>query len=242
LRSGLDLIAISIANRVSFISRSAATDMLGPDAGSRAKVVYNGVPPVTSNTGTSPPPIELLFVGTNTERKRVELLPLILADVRRRRPGAKLRIVGFNREENPELLSLARELGVLDAIEFAGRIPSGALGCYYRSACVLLVPSAYEGLPMVILEAMQHRLPVVATRVSGHPEVIDDGVNGLLVPLDDPAAMANAALRLLDDASLGARFGDHGQSVVAGRFSVERQVAAYLAEYEELIRSRSHSS
>ena len=238
VRSGLDRIALKFADHVSFISRSAATDVLGEDAGARATVVYNGVPRASPVTHSPSLPTELLYVGTNTERKRVELLPLILFEVRRQRSDARLRIVGFDRDENSELVSLARELGVLDAIEFAGRIQSGALGRYYRSARVLLVPSAYEGLPMVILEAMQHGIPVVATRVSGHPEVIVDGVNGLLVPLDDPAAMADAAVRVLEDPSLEARFGAHARSVANERFSVERQVSAYLAEYERLVRSR----
>jgi glycosyltransferase involved in cell wall biosynthesis len=241
VRSGLDRIAISFADRVSFISRSAATDVLGSNAGARATVVYNGVPPVVLDTDAPAPPIELLFVGTNTGRKRVELLPLVLAQVRRRRLDARLRIVGLGRDENPELVSLAAELGVLDAIEFAGRVRSGSLARYYRSALALLVPSAYEGLPMVILEAMQHGLAVVATRVSGHPEVIEDGVNGLLVPLDDPAAMANAVLRVLEDASLRAQLGAHGRSAAAGRFSVERQIAGYLGEYDRLVRSRERA-
>lgn len=240
VRSGLDRVAIAFADRVSFISRSAATDVLGPEAGAHATVVYNGLPPAGHDAEAPAPPTALLFVGTNTERKRVELLPLILAEVRRRQPEARLRIVGFEKGENPEIVSLARELGVLDAIEFAGRVRSGELGRHYRSARVLLVPSAYEGLPMVILEAMQHGLAVVATRVSGHPEVIEDGVNGLLVPLDDPAAMANAALRVLEDEPLRARLGAHGRSVAANRFSVERQIASYLVEYERLVRSRGH--
>jgi glycosyltransferase involved in cell wall biosynthesis len=238
VRSGLDRIAFSFADRVSFISRSAATDVLGSNEGAGATVVYNGLPSPALDTGAPVPQTELLFVGTNTERKRVELLPLILAEVRQRRPDARLRIVGFDQCENPELVCLARELGILDAIEFAGRVPSGALGPYYRAARVLLVPSAYEGLPMVILEAMQHGVPVVATRVSGHPEVIEDGVNGLLVPLDDPAEMANAALRVLEDAPLGAQFGAQGRFVAGSRFSVERQIAGYLTEYERLVRSR----
>ena len=242
VRSGLDRIAIALTDSVSFISRSAAADVMGTDAGSSAVVIYNGVPPAAPDNRAMLQPAELLYVGANTERKRVELLPFILAGVRRQRPDARLRVVGFDRHENPEVVSLARELGVLDAIDFAGRVGSGELGLYYRSARVLLVPSAYEGLPMVILEAMQHGLPVVATRVSGHPEVIEDGTNGLLVPLDDPAAMAGAALRILQDPSLEARFGAAGRTVVAERFSVERQTAAYLAKYEQLVRSRERES
>jgi glycosyltransferase involved in cell wall biosynthesis len=242
IRSGLDRAAIALADRVSFISRSAATDVLGSDSGARATIVYNGVQTAAPDSNASVAPTELLFVGANTERKRVELLPLILADVGRQRPEARLRIVGFERSENPELVSLARELRVLDKIEFAGRVRSDLLASHYRSARVLIVPSVYEGLPMVILEAMQHGLAVVATRVSGHPEVIEDGVNGLLVPLDDPTAMANAVLRLFDDPSLLARYGTAGRSVVHSQFSVERQVAAYLSEYEGLLRSPAPAS
>jgi glycosyltransferase involved in cell wall biosynthesis len=89
---------------------------------------------------------------------------------------------------------------------------------------------------------MQHGLPVVATHVSGHPEVIEHGVTGLLVPVDDPAAMANAALRILGDSSLEAHLGDAGLTVVSSNFSVERQVAAYIAEYKKLVRSRKRTS
>lgn len=237
LRTGLDNAAMRLADRVTFISRSAARDVLGPDAGSRATVIYNGVPSAP-DIGTSLPSTELLFVGSNTERKRVELLPLILAHVRQQRPNARLRIVGLAANENQELVSLAHEHKVLDAIEFAGRVKPGELGPYYRSAKVLLVPSAYEGLPMVILEAMQHGLPVVATRVSGHPEVIEDAVNGFLVPLDNPPAMSNAVLRILEDASLGARFSATAQSAVCDRFSVDQQMSSYVAEYEQLARTR----
>jgi glycosyltransferase involved in cell wall biosynthesis len=233
-RSALDRIAIGLTDQVSFISRSAATDVLGAEAAIHASVVYNGVPPLKPETAGAAPNTDLLFVGANTERKRVELLPLTLAEVRRKKTDATLRIVGFDRQENPEVVLLARELGVLEAIEFTGKVSSGALGQYYRSARVLLVPSRYEGLPMVILEAMQHGLPVVATRVSGHPEVIEDQLNGLLVPVDNPVAMANAALRLLADQELANRFGVAGRSIVDDRFAVDQQISAYVAIYERL--------
>ena len=242
VRSALDGMAMRLADRVNFISRSAAVDVLGPAAGALATVVYNGVPTAPVDVHSDATPSDLLFVGANTARKRVELLPLILAAVRRRRPDARLRIVGIVPDENPELVSVARELGVADAIDFTGRVPPGTLSRYYRSAKVLLVPSAYEGLPMVILEAMQYGLPVVATRVSGHPEVIEEGINGLLVPLDDPAAMADAAVLLLDDPELRSRCSAAGPAAIRDRFSVERQARAYIAEYEVLVRNQAHES
>lgn len=253
LRALADRAAMALADKTSFISRSAALDTLGAELAATATVIYNGVPsapamvidsalPSTPTIAAgsyahgqaSAAPCDLLFVGTNQIRKRVESLPLVLAAVRQRRPQATLRIVGFTADENPALLATARALGVADAIEFAGRCRAEELAAHYASAGVLVVPSAYEGLPMVILEAMQHGLPCVATRVSGHPEVIRSGENGVLVPLDDPDAMAAAALALLEDPAKRAELGAAAKRSVAERFSVERQVAEYASLYAQL--------
>jgi glycosyltransferase involved in cell wall biosynthesis len=223
---------------VTFISKSAAADVLPEPHRAAARVIYNGLPepaPAPSfRLVPSPEPVELLFVGANSVRKRVELLPFVLRRVRLRRPGARLRIIGFGRDDNQELLDRARGLGVLDAIVFEGRKRSEELQPYYRASRVLLVPSSYEGLPMVILEAFQAGLPCVATRVSGHPEVIEEGVNGFLVELDRPDRMAEAALRIIDDPELGRRMGAHGRARVANAFHADRQAAEYLKLYCEL--------
>lgn len=233
-RSIMDWLALRLSTQTSFISRSSARDTLSPIASADATVIYNGVELLDEAYGDSSTPVDLLFVGTNTERKRVELLPLVLAAAMKRRPQTRMRIVGFDRSDNPELCRIASELGVLDAIEFAGSFPSTELGQQYLAARVLLVPSAYEGLPMVILEAMQFNLPVVATRVSGHPEVIENEVSGLLVPLDDPQAMALSALRLLEDQALAARIALAARKRVEEEFSVAGQVDAYLTLYQML--------
>lgn len=248
LRGWLDRIALRRADAVTFISHSAARDVLGAAQATTAQVIYNGVSAaqvsVSAPTGAAKPAAggttdvasraDLLFVGTNSSRKRVGLLPLVLAELRLRRPGATLRIVGLTSDDNPELVELARELGLLSQIEFVGRVRSDELGHYYRHAGVLLVPSAYEGLPMVILEAFLHGLPCVATNVSGHPEVIQDGENGVLVPLDDYGAMAHAALRILEDPMLRERMAVSAMHTVRERFSVDRQVNEYLKAYAQL--------
>jgi glycosyltransferase involved in cell wall biosynthesis len=238
VREWLDRGALALADRVTFISKSAAADVLPGAQRTGARVIYNGLPdPALTPSlvrAASPEPVELLFVGANSVRKRVEMLPFVLRHVRVQRPGARLRIIGFRREENAELLRRARELGVLDAIVFEGRKRSEELLPYYRAARVLLVPSCYEGLPMVILEAFQAGLPCVATRVAGHPEVIDEGENGFLVELDRPDRMAEAALCIIEDPELGRRMGARGAARVAARFHVHRQAAEYLGLYREL--------
>jgi glycosyltransferase involved in cell wall biosynthesis len=86
----------------------------------------------------------------------------------------------------------------------------------------------------VIVEALREGTPVVATRVSGHPEVIEDGVSGRLVPPDDPRALAEACVELLRDPEARDRMGEAGRRRVAERFDAERQIDAYVDYYRAL--------
>ena len=241
-----DRIVRALADESSFISRSAAVDALGPTRGAGAHVIYNAVPAAgaaecrgdsvsAAKLAEFPEPTELLYVGADGPRKRVLALPYVLESVRRTHPGARLRLVGFELADSVELAQLFAELGLADAVICEGVCPSRDVRRFYRAAQVLLVPSIYEGLPMVILEALGCGLPCVATRVSGHPEVIQDGVNGFLVDPDDPVQMAERCSLLLGDESRRAAFSAAGRSAVAERFSIERQCADYLDLYGTMV-------
>ena len=93
---------------------------------------------------------------------------------------------------------------------------------YYQRAALLVMPSFYESFGIACLEAMAFGLPVVATRVGGLPEVIEDGVTGLLVPPGDADALAQAMIRLLSDADLRRRMGQAGRERVLKEFTTER--------------------
>jgi glycosyltransferase involved in cell wall biosynthesis len=97
---------------------------------------------------------------------------------------------------------------------------------------VAVLPSYREAQGLVILEAMALSRPVVATRVGGIPEMIEDGVSGLLVPPHDPGALADAVVRLLTDHPLADRIGRAGYATVRDRFGVERMVHAIEALYD----------
>jgi glycosyltransferase involved in cell wall biosynthesis len=104
--------------------------------------------------------------------------------------------------------------------------------------CVAVLPSLREAQGISILEAMARRRPVVASAVGGIPEVITSGVDGLLVPPEEPAALADAVGRLLADAALRDRIGEAGYRTVAERYSIDAQVHRIEAVYdEELARS-----
>jgi glycosyltransferase involved in cell wall biosynthesis len=102
---------------------------------------------------------------------------------------------------------------------------------------VAVLPSYREALGLVILEAMALSRPVVATNVGGIPEMVEDGVTGLLVPPRDPGALADAIVRLLTDHPLADTLGRNGYRLVRERFGVERMMAALEELYDEAWRA-----
>jgi glycosyltransferase involved in cell wall biosynthesis len=107
------------------------------------------------------------------------------------------------------------------------------LGCM-KSFDVFVMSSVTEGLGTSLLDAMACARPIVATRTGGIPEVVDDGVTGILVPPRDPRALADAIVTLLTDADLRQRLGRMGLQRVRERFTVERMVAGTLGVYARL--------
>ena len=98
-------------------------------------------------------------------------------------------------------------------VEFLGRLDRDNLGEFYRQSRFIVVPSrSYEGFPLVAAEAMLHGKPVIACRIGALPELIESGVNGLLVETDDRAAFASSMRALWDDAPLCARLGAAAQT------------------------------
>jgi glycosyltransferase involved in cell wall biosynthesis len=232
-----DAAMLRLAKQIVFISRSAATDCLGPERAAGAQVIYNGVPELSASGSQNQtvPRVELLFVGLASHRKRVFVLPYLLRRVRQRIPDARLRLVGFHLDDQPQMVALCREQRVLDAVVCEGTLRSEDVVPFYRAADVLLLPSVYEGLPMVILEAFQCGLPCVATRVCGHPEIIEDGVNGFLVDVDRPDQIADRSVEILQNPTLHQSMIRAGQEVVRRRFSLARQVEEYLDTYQRMI-------
>jgi glycosyltransferase involved in cell wall biosynthesis len=102
---------------------------------------------------------------------------------------------------------------------------------------LLVLPSLWEGLPNVVLEAMSAGLPVVATAVGGTPELVIDGETGLLVPPRDPASLAQAILTLLTDPDLAQRLGENGRLRATNQFAIQQMVQQTEALYATLLRT-----
>jgi glycosyltransferase involved in cell wall biosynthesis len=129
-----------------------------------------------------------------------------------------------------------RSLGLEDAVELAGEVEDVA--ARLAAASVFVLSSDSEGMPMSVLEAMAAALPVVASAVGGIPELVVDGETGLLVQPRDPAGMAAALRRLLDDPDLRQRLGEAARRRAEERFDLPRFLQAHLKLYEAELASR----
>jgi glycogen synthase len=150
----------------------------------------------------------VLFVGRLAPQKGVGTLveaAALLED-----PGAQVLLVG----DGPERRALEREaerIGVGDRLHFVGFVAHERLPAALAHADLLVLPSLYEELGTVLLEAMQAALPIVASNIGGIPDVIEDGLNGVLVPPGEPEALARAINRLLADRDLACRLSEEAQ-------------------------------
>ncbi len=129
--------------------------------------------------------------------------------VRQAFAGARLTVAG----SGPELVrlrGLTAELGLEDCVDFCGRVDNAAIPALYASADCMLNPSTVDNMPISILESFASGVPVVSTNAGGIPDLVEDGVSGLLVPVGDAAAMAQAALHVLSEPLLAARLREAG--------------------------------
>ena len=158
----------------------------------------------------------------------VEAMPQILANA----PSTWLAIVGEGSlTEDLRAQAAALPAPARDRVVFTGRREDVA--AITADLDVAVLPSLREAQGISLLEAMARRVPVVASAVGGIPEVVTDGVDGLLVPPGDPGALAAATTRLLIDPELRRRIGEAGYRTVADRFSIDAQVRRIEELYDE---------
>jgi L-malate glycosyltransferase len=182
-----------------------------------------------------PPGCEKLIIHVSNFRpvKRVDVVVKVFARITARVP-ARLLLVG----DGPDLgkaLDTARELGVAGRVEALGE--QDQILPLLSVSDLFLLPSEQESFGLAALEAMACEVPVVASRVGGLHEVIDDGETGFLHDLDDVAGMAESGIRLLTDEALHRRFARQGRHTVTSRFCADLIVPRYEAFYESLRRS-----
>jgi glycosyltransferase involved in cell wall biosynthesis len=185
--------------------------------------------------------LRLLAVGRLVPKKGFDVLLRACAILAGQGAAFEADIVGEEGEQGTALRALVGELGLADRVQFRGAMGQSGLYEAYMRASILCAPSRVledgdrDGIPNVIAEAMACGLPVIAAAVSGIPELVEDGVNGLVVPPGDPEALARAISRLDGDPELARRLGTAGRVTVAERFDGDR----LTAELAELFRAEA---
>jgi len=184
----------------------------------RFEIVHYGIVP-----GPTPAPLpdgpRLAVVGRLIPIKGHATLLEAVAAARERVPELTLEIAGEGVLE-PELRATTTRLGLDDAVSFLGRVAPATP--VLERAAIVVVPSLGEGFGMVALEAMERGRPVIASAIGGLPEIVADGRTGLLVPPDDPAALADAIVELATDRARAAALGAAGRARALEEFSQER--------------------
>lgn len=190
---------------------------------------------IRSSLGVPPGARVALFGSRLEAQKDVPTLLAAMAMLAARRPDLHLVIAGQGSLQD-DLRARAAALGISARVSFVGvRLDMPDL---LRAADLFVLSSIWEGLPMVILEALAAGCPIVSTAVGGVPAAVVDGETGLLVPPSDPSALAGALERMVGDDALRRRVAAAGRALFAERFSAAAMARRYEALYVDGCRAR----
>ena len=187
-------------------------------------------------------PFTVLFVGRLVERKGVSHL---VDAVNLLLPGADVRLVIVgDGPERARIEARVRDRGLDGRVAVRGQVSDAELQAAYAAADVFVLPAVIdrrgdtEGLGVVLLEAMSHRVPVIASAIGGITDIVEDGVSGLLVPPGDGTALAAALERLARAPDLSVSLGDAGYRRLHERFSWDAITRRWLEVYAAAARRR----
>ena len=168
-------------------------------------------------------------------RKNVRLLIDAYYHLRQERPSVPRLVLAGTTAPPPSDWEYAKTLGLAEHIEVRVNLSLGELAALYRDAAVFVLSSDEEGLGVVILEAMASGLPVISTDCGGPATAVLHGQTGLLTPVGDVKALAEAMRYLLTDVSLRRRMGQAGRERAEHVFSLDAAGQVYLRKYDELL-------
>jgi glycosyltransferase involved in cell wall biosynthesis len=186
--------------------------------------------PSRSSTGD----LQLLSVGRLEREKGHSVLLDAIARLRDHGTTVQLDLVG----DGTRLAALqrhARDLGIEHLVTFSGAVGQDRIREHYRRADAFCLPSLGEGIPVVLMEALAMGLPAIASNTMGIPELIEDGVTGLLVPAGRPDLLGHAIERLARDRSLGRRLGESGRRKVIEEFNLDHGIDELRDAFTDLL-------
>ena len=209
----------------------------------KIKVIYNGVKPEEfsididtelkkRSLGLNPNEKIIGTAGRLCKEKNYPMLIRAFGDIKMRLKETRLLIVGDGALRD-ELKNLAHNTNVEDDILFLGERRD--ISELMKVFDVFVLPSDLEAASLVLLEAMASGIPVVATNVGGNPELIIDGVTGLLVPSNDHKRFSENVIRILQDPVMAKKIGRAGRESVVERFGFNKMITEYVNVYKNLI-------
>ena len=222
--------ACAFVRAISHYARSRLMISSQPSEWGKIEVAYMGVDPRTFTPRPfrrSPARIEISCVGRLAPVKAQHLLIAAIALLRDRQK-VLLHLVGGGPDRRYLEEEVSR-LGVGDSVVFHGFTPQEELDALYRQTDIFALPSLAEGVPGVLMEAMAMEIPCVSTWITGVPELIRNGIDGLLAAPSDVETLAASLQSLIDDPDLRLRIGQAGRQRVLDRFDLRKNSAA-LAE------------
>ena len=237
---GEKVAAASFVVAISEFNRRMLIDLYGATAEERVIVVHCGIDPALFRPRERREPGELFTIacvaslaGYKGQRYLIDACDVL----HQRGVPFQCLLVGEG-EDRPHLEAQIRRLGLTDHVRLLGAQPRHNVSELLQQVDALALPSVVmpngkmEGIPVALMEALAAEIPVVATAISGIPELVRDGETGLLVPERDAAALAEALLRLYTDRDLGRRLASAGRQLVLREFNLEHNVAQLRALFE----------
>jgi glycosyltransferase involved in cell wall biosynthesis len=230
---------LETADYVIALSPSWKKIILKHAEGARVVVLPNPVntfAPINRNISPSP---RVLYVGKLESRKGFKELITAAAFVLQEFPQVEFWFAGHGDLDTARQHAL--HLGISEQIHLLGWLNAGELTAIYDQADIFCLPSHNEGVPMSVLEAMSHGLPVVCTPVGGLPDIVRDGKNALYAKPGDPGSIANALLHLLREPDMAATLAKAGQNTVIDNFHIQQIIERLEELYWELAATESAS-
>ena len=218
---------------ISHYARSQLMFFSDPAHWHKIRIIHCGVDPALYDRPAGPPlparrpdEIRLVFVGRLAPVKGLRVLLEALAQLTEELPQLHLVLVGDG-PDRANLEAAAAPLG--DSVTFTGYLSQAEVAQAMQGADICVLPSFAEGVPVVLMEAMASRKPVVATQVAGVGELVEDGENGFIVPPGDMEMLADRIRTLAGDAKLRARMGAKGRARVCAEFDIADEVTRLAA-------------
>jgi glycosyltransferase involved in cell wall biosynthesis len=202
----------------------------------RTEVVYNGtstemfLPDITSAE-----PSTILVVGNLLAGKGQELVLRAFARIGKLHPALRCTLIGEGADRD-RLIALTKDLGISDRVEFLGRRSREEVAAAMRNCTIFILPSRYEGLGCVYLEAMASAKPVIACHGQGIDEIIHHGRNGWLIPVDGLEPLVEGMQTLLSNAALRASIGNAARQTILDGLTMKLQARKLMSIYQNVAR------